>query len=272
MREVPGPEGTRFASIALVRETGSTNRDLLAAAAEGAPEGRVLITDHQTAGRGRQGRAWLDEPGSALLCSVLLRPPASWAGFVPLATGLAVVDAVAEWGVDLGLKWPNDVLVPGEASGEPARPAERKICGILSEAASTGGGPEQSIVVVTGFGFNLAWSSEGDLGDEVSARGIDLAGVLRQAGRLQELPDRLVLARRILVGLEKELRRLEAGGPAALLEVYRPVCRTLGRHVRLETPSQVIEGIAVDIADDGGLVVEDGQQRVTLHAGDAHHV
>ena len=67
--------GTVFGPVRFVGTTGSTNADLLAEARAGAPEGLVLVADHQTAGRGRQGRSWVAPPGAALLASVLLRPP-----------------------------------------------------------------------------------------------------------------------------------------------------------------------------------------------------
>lgn len=272
MREVPGVEGTRFAAITMVVETGSTNRDLLAAAAAGAPEGRVLITDHQTSGRGRQGRTWVDEPGSSLLCSVLLRPPSSWAPFVPLATGLAIVDAVRTWGIDLGLKWPNDVLA--DVAVDAGDSVERKVCGILAEAITSGDG----MAVVVGFGFNLAWKDVDRLGPDVAARGIDLRGLFSLEGRPEQTPDRLELARGILAALEEQIVLLDDQGTSALLERYRPRCRTLGRAVRFETSTGVIEGQAVDVAADGGLVIDTGGAdrvavgRVTVHAGDAHHV
>src|SRR3954470_24844013 len=89
-------EGTRFADVRWVAETGSTNADALALAREGAAEGIVLVADHQTAGRGRQGRSWVAPPGASLLTTVLLRPPAGVAGSTTMAVGLAAAEAVDE--------------------------------------------------------------------------------------------------------------------------------------------------------------------------------
>ena len=102
------------------------------------PEGAVATADHQTAGRGRLGRAWLEPPGTSVLCSVLLRPPAGRAvAQLSLVGGLAVAEAV-EASADLParIKWPNDVLVHG-----------RKVAGVLAE--------QRSDAVVLGIGINV---------------------------------------------------------------------------------------------------------------------
>lgn len=250
------PDGTRFGPVHVVPETGSTNADLLAVAAEGGPAGRVLVTDHQTAGRGRQRRAWHDEPGSSLLVSVLLRPAPSAAPLIPLATGLAAVDAVAAVAPGrpaVGLKWPNDVLAP--ASGE------RKLAGILSEATSTGGVDE--LVVVVGMGMNLRWSAAPP--PEVATRAVTLEEV---AGASVER-DRVLDA--FLVAFERWLAVLEGG--VGFLDAYRSACLTIGRPVRFATATGEHHGLAVDVSPEGTLVMDtDAGERVELHAGDAHHL
>ncbi|MDQ3940065.1 MAG: biotin--[acetyl-CoA-carboxylase] ligase, partial [Actinomycetota bacterium] len=108
----------------------STNRDALEWAAAGAPEGAVVTTDHQTAGRGRWGRSWSSTPGRLLQLSVILRPglPVTDAGVVTTAVGLACAESVDELtGVPAQIKWPNDVTVGG-----------RKLAGILVESVVTG--------------------------------------------------------------------------------------------------------------------------------------
>ena len=262
-----GVPGTRFGRIWLVDSTGSTNADLLAAARAGSDAevpgrfgapGSVLIAGHQTRGRGRQGRTWLDRPGSSLLCSALLDADPSWASLVPLATGLGVVDGVAEiCGVAVGLKWPNDVL---------HRDGERKLCGILAEARTMG----SRLAVVTGFGCNL------DFGDavppDVRERAVDLASLVRASGSSAPLPTNIDLARVILGRLDHWLGRLESGQRAAVLAAYRSVCLTIGRSVRFETPTGVVEGRATEVDDDGALVVTSSDGRWVLTAGDAHHL
>lgn len=271
--ELPPPPGTRFATVRLVAETGSTNADLLAEASTGAPEGLVLVTDHQRAGRGRQRRVWHDEPGSSLLVSVLLRPAVATAPLIPLVTGLAAVDAVGDvvgrdrlgsGGDDLapgadrvvGLKWPNDVLAPGHG--------ERKLAGILAEAATPPDRHgEPRLVVVVGMGMNLRWGTPPP--DEVAARAVTLTEI---AGRPV---DRDEVLTRFLVGLERWLSALEAGEP--VLDAYRSACLTLGRIVRFTTAGGEYRGTAVDISPGGTLLLETGDGEVVeLNAGDAHHV
>ena len=276
-RVVPGPDGSRFASVVHVTETGSTNADLLVEAGNGAPEGLVRVTDHQTAGRGRQARAWHDDPGNAMLMSVLLRPDRSFASLVPLLAGLAVTDAVVtlpametagerqdqplDPGSDqaalpvLALKWPNDVLVPSLG--------ERKLAGILAEA-TTKGSPQGELAVVVGMGLNLRWHTPPP--DDVAVR----AATLREVAGVDV--DRWDVVRAVLAAIDRWLGVAESEGPGPILDAYRQRCCSLDRQVRLQLPNEVIEGVVVAIADSGGLVVETSSGAVTVTAGEAHHV
>ena len=130
-----------------VAETGSTNADLIADGE--AADRTVLMTDHQTAGRGRLDRRWDAPPGTNLLVSIMFRAVPSDPGELTRRIGLAVVAAVRETiGVAAELKWPNDVLLGG-----------RKLAGILAQRAGDGS-------VVVGFGVNVGWAPDGaaDLG------------------------------------------------------------------------------------------------------------
>ena len=133
--------GGLWQTVEVTAATGSTNADLLARAASGAPEGAVLAADEQRAGRGRLGRAWVSPPRAALTFSLLLRPqgvPPARRGWLPLLAGVAVTAAVRSVAsVEARLKWPNDVL---------AGPA--KLGGILAEASGN--------AVVIGIGLNVS--------------------------------------------------------------------------------------------------------------------
>ena len=121
----------------------STNRYLLEAAREGAPEGTVAVADEQTAGRGRLGRSWIAPPGASLLVSTLVRPALApeALSLVTMAAGLACIAAVRELGgIEAGLKWPNDVVVD-----------DRKLAGILAE--------KDADAVVVGMGCNVHWDT-----------------------------------------------------------------------------------------------------------------
>ncbi|TPG84233.1 biotin--[acetyl-CoA-carboxylase] ligase, partial [Pseudomonas caspiana] len=146
---------------------GSTNLE----AARLAQPWRVVVTDHQQAGRGRLGRAWDTPANTSVTLSVLLPAPDQGRGWLPLATGLAVRDALAEVAdVDSGLKWPNDVLLPSDG--------ERKVCGILCELQPAG--------IVVGLGINVDQDR-----DELP---VDTATSLRLAGAPDVSRERLVVA------------------------------------------------------------------------------
>nr|WP_281372958.1 biotin--[acetyl-CoA-carboxylase] ligase [Kineococcus aurantiacus] len=231
----------------VVASTGSTNADLLADA--GAPDGAVLVADHQAAGRGRLGRTWTAPPRSSLAVSVLLRPtpaPERWS-LLPLVTGLAVVDALDALGVQAGLKWPNDVLVTG-----PDRPG--KVCGVLCEAR-----PDR---VVLGAGINVSLRA-----DELP---VETATSLVLAGSGSR--DRDTVLRRYLRALRLRLDDWEAG--RSPLADYRAVSSTIGAQVRAQLPDGTsLEGEALDVDDDGRLVVRtsDGA-RTSLTAADVVHL
>ena len=140
--------------ITIVDETGSTNADLLAAAASGAPDRSVLMARHQTAGRGRLDRRWDAPAGANLLVSLLFRDvpehPHELTQRVALAAARACNDVA---GAAPTLKWPNDLLLDG-----------RKLAGVLAQ--SGGSGPEY---VVVGIGLNVGWAPDGAarLGDDL---------------------------------------------------------------------------------------------------------
>ena len=248
LAELPSLNATRFTSIRTTAETGSTNADLLAEAAQGAAEGNVLVTDHQTAGRGRQRRSWHDEPGAALLVSVLLRPRRALAPVLPLLTGVAAVEAVGTMltgeTAPIGLKWPNDVLVPWLD--------ERKLAGILAESTTAGpsgtGREDPTIVVVVGMGMNLRWGRPPPT--EVAARAATLTEVVGRA------VDRDDVLSRYLRCLELWLARAEAGGPEVVLETVptlMPHHRSSAavRHRRRRVPGNRHRHLADRHAADG---------------------
>lgn len=227
----------------------------------------MLVTDHQTAGRGRQGRSFHDEPGSAALFSILLRPAAEIAGLVPLLMGLAAVDAVhTVVGGDtgpadpvVGLKWPNDVIVPALA--------ERKLAGILAEATT---GTEAGVAVVVGMGTNLRWVEPPP--PEIATRAATLQEVVELAGvALAVVPDRAALITAVLTALEGWLRLAETGRVGEVMDAYRARCATIGRRVDLDTPSGPLVGTVQTVTDTGALRVETDAGPVDVLAGDAHH-
>lgn len=151
------------------RRTGSTNAEARTLAHGGAPHGTLVTSAEQTAGRGREGRRWLAPPGSALLCSLVLRdvPP-----LLSLRAGVAVADALA---ADALLKWPNDVLIDG-----------RKVSGILVESR-----PREAWAVL-GIGINVAVSLAElpeELRETAGTLGLDVSAIEPLLERLLETLD-----------------------------------------------------------------------------------
>ncbi|MGW4158633.1 biotin--[acetyl-CoA-carboxylase] ligase [Streptomyces sp. NPDC004788] len=249
------PDGL-WTSLDIVETTGSTNSDLAARAGE-LPEGAVLVAEEQTSGRGRLDRTWTAPARSGLFVSVLLKPAAPvhrW-GWLPLLTGVAAATGLAKAaGVDLSLKWPNDLLV--NVAGE-----ERKTGGILAERAGGDG-------VVVGLGLNVTLGA-----DELP---VPTAGSLLLADAVST--DRDTLLRAVLRSLEQwygDWVRAD-GDPAGsgLLDAYTKACATLGRRVRADLPGErMLEGDAVAVDGDGRLVVEtEGGGTEAVAAGDIVHL
>lgn len=266
-----GP-GSRFADVRWVAGTGSTNADLMELARQGEPEGIVLVADHQTAGRGRAGRSWEAPPGSSLLMSVLLRPPAPVVEMCTMAVSLAAAEAVeAVAGFAPALKWPNDLVWPGDGSAQ-----DRKLAGILAEADWPAGStpadgyhrpPDgERIAVVVGIGVNVSWPV--DLPD-------DLADVAIACNRVTDVEvDREDLLIALLRRLDERYTDLVATGDrGSLLGAWRARSATLGRRVRVELDRDDVEGTAVDVTEDGRLVVETAEgERRTFAVGDIVHL
>lgn len=248
----------RFDDVRRVAETGSTNTDLSALARAGEREGVVLVADHQTAGRGRLGRTWQAPPGSSLLVSVLCRPalPLSRAHLVTVAAGLAAADAVEEVaGFRPGLKWPNDLVVETAAG-------TRKLAGLLAESVVEGA---TLAAVVVGMGMNVAWPHP--LPDELAATAASVDDV---AGRDVAVADMLAA---YLAALCRRYDTLHgAGGVAATAAAHRAACTTLGRRVKVQLGDGVVEGEALDVDDDGHLVLDVDGIRRSIAVGDVVHV
>lgn len=243
-----------------VDETGSTNTDLIAAAAD-RTDLSVLVAGFQSAGRGRStGRQWLAPAGSSLAISVLLRPAKSAAltpnsfGWLPLLAGLAMARAVGAFipADNVAVKWPNDVLV-----------AEQKISGILSELL-----PDLSGVVI-GAGINLTQSK-----DELP---VDTATSLAIEGAVDFSGDQVLAA---YLGELRALysRFVEFGGNAEASGLRAEIaerCGSIGRRVRAVMPGdQELTGVGVGLDETGRILIQpDGQRELfAVSAGDIIHL
>lgn len=253
--------GSTWTSITVLPATGSTNADLAAAARRGAPHGAVLVTDNQTAGRGRLWRSWTTPPGVAVACSALVRPegvgPGRWP-WLSLMTGVGLVDGLrAVSGVRVGLKWPNDVVVPGERPAEAPAGWDRKLCGLLAERVDTPTGP----AAVLGFGINVAM-------DRSELPVPAATSLLLEGAEIDKTA--------VMVAVLRELGRAYAmwrDDPSALAVAYAERCVTIGRDVRVHLGERGdVTGRAIGIDATGGLRVRTAAGERIFAAGDVVHL
>ncbi|WP_026316193.1 biotin--[acetyl-CoA-carboxylase] ligase [Actinokineospora enzanensis] len=247
-----------YAVLDVVGSTGSTNADLMAAAAAGAADRTVLIAEEQTAGRGRRARSWVSPAGSGLYLSVLLRPanvPVHRYGSLALVAGVALVRTARHAGVIAGLKWPNDLL---------AGAGMAKCAGVLAES----GGADP--VVVLGIGLNVA-----PLPAEVPVGPGGLPPTsLAQEGGSGDRTDIAIALLRAFDEAERSWRGAQGDlVTSGLLASYRSNCATLGQRVRVELPDGTdLQGLATDVDADGRLVLDVAGTARTISAGDVVHV
>ena len=235
-------------------EVGSTNDVARRLAEGGAPEGTVVVAGRQVAGRGRLRRFWWSPPGG-LWMSLVLRPtlPPERLPLLTLAVATAVAEAVELLaGRPVAVKWPNDVLVD-----------DRKIAGILLETVTHPHGAEY---VVAGIGVNLDVQGEPvpeELADRITWLG-------REAPQPVTVND---VAETILQRLEARYLQLHGEGGEPVLAAWRSRAAWLGEPVRIVLPGGEVEGIALDVAADGSLVVEQaGGTRRRILAGDVQRL
>jgi len=194
----------------------------------------LFFANRQTAGRGRHGRMWLSEEGG-LYFSMTLSPPLDYSDLpkLTLIAGLSVAESIP----DAEIKWPNDVLIHG-----------RKVCGILSELH----GEVERPLVIIGIGINVK--------NPAPENGISISELFDMS--------RKEVFESVLKNFSKNYRVLLEGSWDELRKEIEKRCSTIGKKVRVITPSGVIEGIAESISEEGSLVV-DGRK---IYAGDCIHL
>jgi BirA family biotin operon repressor/biotin-[acetyl-CoA-carboxylase] ligase len=235
--------------LLVLPQVGSTNDLLREQATQGAPEGLVLIADEQTAGRGRRQRRWDAPAGSALLCSLLLRP--AWLApsdsfLLTMLAAVSLAEAVrAAAGIDARLKWPNDLLLREPQSGQ-----WRKAAGILVDLELH---EQQLAFAIIGCGLNVSWHPDPS---KVQYPATSVAAAGGQASRL-------ALAQALLTRLDANYAALKQGQHAALATQWRALLLTLGQRVRVEMGDRTLEGLAEDVSAAGILLVRD--ESGTLH-------
>ncbi len=203
----------------------------------------VVVADEQTGGRGRLDREWTS-PSGGIWLSIVLRPaiPPHHAPIYTLAGAVATTRAIRDVGVDAEIKWPNDVLCD-----------EQKLVGILTEME---GEADRISWLVVGIGINANVDTE-ELPNERATSLRELVGDVNR----RELTQKLLEAFHELTADREEI-----------IPAWRELSSTLGKRVRIETPSETIVGKAVDIEFPGTLLVDTGAETKAVTAGDCEHL
>lgn len=242
----PWTFGARQTRIHYRPETSSTMDDAAELARQGCPHFTVVVAERQTRGRGRMQRDWISNDGG-LYFSVVVRPdiPMLLAGLINLTAAVDMADLLrSDYRIDAGVKWPNDILV-----------GKQKICGILSQMDAEG---ERVAHINIGIGINVNNTPQTEEPVAISMKG---------------LLERSVPRREVLTGfLDRFEKRMAAFDPQQVLEQWKSLNVTIGQRVRVFTIKDMIEGAAVDIDAQGGLIVRlaDGSQ-TTVMVGDCFH-
>ncbi len=247
-------------------EIDSTNNEAKRQAEIGAPHGLLVISEVQTAGRGRMGRPWSSPAGSGIWMSLLLRPSLApiQASGLTLVMALAIREAIVTLtGAECRIKWPNDIVADG-----------KKVCGILTEMSAE---PDRINHVVIGVGINV---TDDSFPEEIRDRAISIWQVCGQKIQRAELVaeilktferfyehgqkiQRAELVAEILKTFERFYEQyLQSGDMSTLLDAYNAALINCGQTVRVLDPKGEYEAVARGIIPSGALIVEkDGQTR-----------
>ena len=231
----------------------STNTEAAKQAKLGADEGLWVIARKQTAGRGRHGRAWLSDKDAGLYLSLVLRPRID-TRFLPLITlmsGVAIHDALKEFGLSPDIKWVNDILV-----------RERKICGILAETVDTPGG----LAVIVGIGVNL---TSRNFPDEIAESATSIEAEIGSRVSADELAE--VLTR--FFGYFYAILSDENGAAKTVKHWSRRSSYFLGKEVRVTLGGNIVQGTTDGLEENGALRLRQADGSISVvQAGDVEKV
>lgn len=205
--------------------------------AEGIGEGRLIIAEKQSAGKGRLGRKWYS-PAGGIWLSIILYPqlPPSYISRITLITAVAVIKAIKICTqIESQIKWPNDILIN-----------EKKVCGILTEMST-----ELDIInwVVVGIGINVNMDLQ-KFPENIQANAISLKEVLGKEVL------RVKLAQTFLQEFEKYYDKLKRKKFYSILREWKLYSHTLGRKIRVDMRGGIITGEAIDINESGALIIK----------------
>jgi BirA family transcriptional regulator, biotin operon repressor / biotin---[acetyl-CoA-carboxylase] ligase len=244
-------------------ELASTNAFAMEKGKTQAHSGTVILTDKQTAGRGRLGRSWFSPGKSNIYGSLLFihEKPVQYLGWIPLISGVAIAQALQQQtGIRIDLKWPNDLLLVG-----------RKLGGILCDSFRNF---EHQTCAVIGFGINVNLSqAEFPLSLQTSATSLQI-----QSHRVM---DREELIIKIIISLEKNWEILMANGPQFYFAEYNHWCSTIGQTILIQFPDGTqLQGLAHSIGEQGQLRIipspsdlnAQSERMRDIHSGEILHL
>jgi BirA family biotin operon repressor/biotin-[acetyl-CoA-carboxylase] ligase len=239
----------RLARLDVLTEVDSTNRFLLARARHGGVSGDACLAEYQSAGQGRQGRAWVSPFAGNIYMSLLWHFPcgAESLGGLGLAVGVSVLRAVhSQGGEQVRLKWPNDLVCQ-----------DKKLAGVLLEMSSDGSGGYH---VVIGVGLNVSMPMAA--AEDIDQPWTDLVQVLGRA------PSRNLLAACLLQQLQYDIPRFQADGLSPFIDDWRRFDNLLDRPVSVSVSGLAIDGIARGIDEHGALRIDSDGRIQRYLAGD----
>lgn len=221
--------------IEYFREVESTNRTA-ASIAERVEEGTLVVAEIQTQGRGRMGRKWVS-PKGGIWISIILKPkiPPAQAYRLTIIAGLAAAKTIRSYGIDARVKWPNDVIIE-----------ERKVCGVLTEMEAE---TDQLTYAIVGMGIDVNVDVS-LFPEEIREHSTSLHA------ELGESVNRVEFLQRLLVCFEREYLRLQHNQFPQILNEWRGLLATIGRYVKINTPTRTIHGEAVGVDSEGALILE----------------
>lgn len=235
--------------VVCLKKTGSTNDIAMAMAVKGIPDrGLLVIAEEQSCGKGRLGRTWASPPAGNIYMSVALRPEI----YSKDSTLLTILSAVAtakvlrtHTGVDIGIKWPNDIVFDG-----------KKLGGILLELRSD---PDKISLAVIGIGLNIN-SKLKDLPKDLRHTATTLQAITHKEHKLTPL------VAGIIKEIEACLSDLKKNGRGHLLNKWRALSHTLGKEVLARVGDKTLRGWAEDIDTEGRLLLRTANGALTAIA------
>ncbi len=251
---LPNRARNRVNSIDVLQEVDSTNTWLRSKALTGAPTGTVCLAEVQHAGRGRRNRQWVSPYAANLYLSILHRTNEGTAGLggLSLAAGVAVIRSFEAMQIeDIGLKWPNDVMVKG-----------KKLSGILIEVVGESSGP---CAVIIGIGINVNMSG---LSTESPASSIDQPWTDLVSVCAGKMVSRNQLAAGLIDQVLSALTAFEAQGPQSFLDEWKQYDLLAGKQVDLHLTGNVVSGKACGIDVAGALLIETARGLERFTSGD----